>query len=805
MNSGRITLALLTACLLGASLPALDAATIIIVNKDAAGVGFNDTTPATPVGGNAGTTLGAQRLNVFNAAAAIWGAKLSSTVTIRIAADFGPLTPCNATSGILGSAGPTTAFYGFPNAPQANTWYPIALASALSGMDLATTYGYADGASILAHFNSSIGTATCLTGTSWYLGLDANHGSQLDLETVLLHEFGHGLGFIGLVSLDTGALAQGLPDVFSTFTFDNVAGLHWNVMSDAQRVASAINTGNIVFDGPKVRTGASILSAGKDGLGHPELYAPATLAIGSSVYHYDTTATPNQLMEPYINGNLTHNVDLPNDLTAQALFDMGWQGAACPAITVSPATLPNGTVSAAYNQTITAAGGTAAYTYTVTAGSLPPGITLTAAGVLSGTPTHSGTYSPTITATDANACTGNLAYTITIACPGTISLAPATLINATFGVAYNQAITASGGIAVYTYAVTAGTLPTGMTLSAAGAFSGTPTQRGTFNFTVTSTDSAGCSGSKAYSLVVNCPIITLSPASSSTLSVTVNVAYSRTMTASGGAAAYTYALTTGTLPTGLSLSTGGVISGTTSQTGTFPLTITATDANSCTGSASYSLVVSTAPPCTPGDANGDSAVTVGDVFYLINYLFAGGPAPQSIAPKVSALSRRASSPETGQPTATLRLGTATGVAGGTVSLPVVLRGAAEIDALSLQVHYTASAVRSITIRRAGVLAGLSPLLEARPQTAGSASFIIMLGRPLPLEAEALVAEIEIVLSDDAGNGQPLALVFDRDTTALSNGISTRIANGPGLRVEDGSIAFPAGNGRPGDAHRGQRP
>ncbi|HMJ07086.1 MAG TPA: hypothetical protein VK474_12570, partial [Chthoniobacterales bacterium] len=80
------------------------AATIVILNADGAGEGFNDPTAVTPIGGNPGTTLGAQRLNAFQEAANIWGATLTSTQTITIRAQFNPLT-CTATTAVLGSAG----------------------------------------------------------------------------------------------------------------------------------------------------------------------------------------------------------------------------------------------------------------------------------------------------------------------------------------------------------------------------------------------------------------------------------------------------------------------------------------------------------------------------------------------------------------------------------------------------------------------------------------------------------------------------------------------------------------------------
>ena len=107
----------------------------LIQSANAAGVGFNDATPAAPVGGNPGTTRGQQRLNAFAHAASIWGAELNSTVDIRILARMTPLS-CSATSAVLGSAGPRFVDRDFPGAPVAGHWYHIALANKLAGTDL---------------------------------------------------------------------------------------------------------------------------------------------------------------------------------------------------------------------------------------------------------------------------------------------------------------------------------------------------------------------------------------------------------------------------------------------------------------------------------------------------------------------------------------------------------------------------------------------------------------------------------------------------------------------------------------------
>ncbi len=227
-----------------------DAATITILNADGAGEGFNDATPAAPVGGNPGTTVGQQRLNVFQEAANIWGALLPSSVTIIIRSQFNPLT-CNANSAVLGSAGPSQVYANFVGAPLVNTWYHVALANKLGGVDLNPAPN-ANNHDINATFNSNLnGSVGCLGGRGWYYGFDGNEGTNIELLPVVLHEMGHGLGFSTLVG-SSGAESGGIPDRFERYIRDNTLGLTWDTMTQAQRAASAINTGNVVWNGPCV-------------------------------------------------------------------------------------------------------------------------------------------------------------------------------------------------------------------------------------------------------------------------------------------------------------------------------------------------------------------------------------------------------------------------------------------------------------------------------------------------------------------------------------------------------------------------
>ena len=308
---------------------------------------------------------------------------------------------------------------------------------------------------------------------------------------------------------------------------------------------------------------------------------------------------------------------------------------ACPTITISPATLPNGTAGVAYSQSLSQTGGLGTITYSILSGSLPSGVTLSGAGVLSGTPTVTGTFNFTAKVTDGNGCTGTLAYTLVIACP-TITISPATLPGGTAGVAYSQSLSQTGGLGTITYSILSGSLPSGVTLSAAGVLSGTPTVTGTFNFTAKVTDGNGCTGTLAYTLVIACPTITISPATLP--GGTAGVAYSQSLSQTGGVGSITYSIQSGSLPAGVTLSTGGLVSGTPTATGTFNFTAKVTDANACTGTRAYTIVIAcptitispaTVPNGTAGVAYSQSLSQTGGVG-SITYSILSGSLPTGI-------------------------------------------------------------------------------------------------------------------------------------------------------------------------------
>ena len=259
MKNSFKTLCATAGLALAAALPA-NAAEMILVNMDPPGAGFNDPTPATPVGGNAGTTVGQQRLIAYSRALQLWGSVLKSDVPVTVLGSFSPRS-CTATAGVLASAGAWNVEINFPGAPLANHWYHGALANAIRGVDNYPGADIVDGADLAAFFNSNLGTPGCLETSRWYYGLDSNANpaaGDIDFLNVFMHEMSHGLGFSNFMNEATGALfgadfGMPFPDVYMAFTLDNFSGLRWNQMtSNAQRAAAAVRNGMEVWDGANV-------------------------------------------------------------------------------------------------------------------------------------------------------------------------------------------------------------------------------------------------------------------------------------------------------------------------------------------------------------------------------------------------------------------------------------------------------------------------------------------------------------------------------------------------------------------------
>src|SRR5574341_677601 len=271
--------------------------------------------------------------------------------------------------------------------------------------------------------------------------------------------------------------------------------------------------------------------------------------------------------------------------------------ATAPAVGTSA--LPGGTATFAYPATALAgSGGTPPYTWVLAPGSgpLPPGLTLSAGGALSGTPTAAGTFSFSVQLGDARGATASRGLSIDIATAPAVGTSALPGGTATF--AYPAtALAGSGGTPPYTWVLAPGSgpLPPGLTLSAGGALSGTPTAAGTFSFSVQLGDARGATASRGLSIdIATAPAV----GTSALPGGTATFAYPATALAgSGGTPPYTWVLAPGSgpLPPGLTLSAGGALSGTPTAAGTFSFSVQLGDARGATASRGLSIDIATAP------------------------------------------------------------------------------------------------------------------------------------------------------------------------------------------------------------------
>jgi hypothetical protein len=264
-------------------------------------------------------------------------------------------------------------------------------------------------------------------------------------------------------------------------------------------------------------------------------------------------------------------------------------------INITTSTLPSpATIGVAYSATLNATGGTPSYSWTVISGSLPTGLAIsslsTTTGVISGTPASvTGRFSFTVQAADgAPADATSKAFTIEVPPFITTTSIPDGVV----GFAYSQTVAALPPTAgtTLTWTVSAGSLPTGLSLNAStGAISGTPTATGTFSFTVKATDSPGAQSTTASLSIIIEPVLTIPAA---TLPVATAGAFYAQQLVANGPPSPTWLLVSGVLPPGFSVSSTGLISGTTTTSGSFTFMMQAATTNpSQTATQSFTIVV----------------------------------------------------------------------------------------------------------------------------------------------------------------------------------------------------------------------
>ena len=275
-------------------------------------------------------------------------------------------------------------------------------------------------------------------------------------------------------------------------------------------------------------------------------------------------------------------------------------------VQVTTSSLPSGQVSVAYSSSLAGSGGVSPYSWSISSGSLPAGLTLnSSSGAITGTPSQAGSSAFTVQLSDSSIPAQTVLANFTIAVTAAnqpVSITTSSLPAGETSSAYTATLTASGGIAPYSWSVASGALPTGLALSSAGTISGTPSQNGNFSFSVQVKDSSSPVGTATESLSISIALAggTLQVTTPSLGPGQANVAYSTTLTAIGGTKPYSWSVSAGALPAGLALSAAsGIISGTPTQSGTFSFTVQVQDASATPQTATKPLSIAVASAVPP--------------------------------------------------------------------------------------------------------------------------------------------------------------------------------------------------------------
>lgn len=399
----------------------------------------------------------------------------------------------------------------------------------------------------------------------------------------------------GLIQSPTTGTIGGIPVVTGTFAF--------TVFATASHGAQGSQSYTVTIHAPPAITTSS-LPAATLGAGYSQTIAVTN---GTPPYNFavNSGALPAGLTLNATSGAITGTPNRAGDSnftiavtdSARVMVTQGYTlTVAAGNLTItSSSPLPAATVGTAYSQTLTASGGTAPLTWSVSSGALPGGLSLNSStGVLSGTPTAAGSFDFVVQVADSSRSQTTKQLTLSVA-PGTANLTitsssplPAGIV----GTAYGQTLGVSGGQAPYSWSVASGNLPPGISLNASsGALSGTPTTAGTFVFSV-QVAAQSATATKSLSITINAGGVTIT---TTTLpAATVGVAYSQTLAATGGKPPYVWTLASGTLPGGLTLTAGGVIAGTPTTAGTANFTVQAADSASATATLPLSITITAA-------------------------------------------------------------------------------------------------------------------------------------------------------------------------------------------------------------------
>ena len=610
----------------------------------------------------------------------------------------------------LGSSNPNGTFTG------GNAGGAIGSAALNAGL----TVGYYDGAAAINTFFADLAAGRVNPKMIWTAGtgaannLDSSEGAALSANAAAINTFvisgggvmGHGSGasaYGWLTALIPGIVESSSCNIPLTFTpygrtvFPTVTSAdissgpcHSNFsgnLGGLKIIATDSQNLNVIIGG---LTGAGGISENLEG-GHA-ITCPSPVTIGVAVNAPIVTTLPGSVSVWIQSGALPPGMGLLNgtllgtpsrlgnfpitlnagnsDHSASASQHCILTVQAPPPVVVPPVVppaapvfttacpLPNAFLAVNYSQQVVATGiGT--ITYGLTAGTLPQGVTISSAGLISGPPNHNaGLFNFTLHATNSGGIT-SLPCSITVqtgAAPPVISnpsIVACPLSGTTVGTSYSQALSATGGSGTLSYSLLSGSLPGGLALNANGTLAGISTTVGTSAVTFQVTDAGNRTGTQACSITVSAaPVVIPAPTLTTACPLPAGMAgavYSQTLLASGGTAPLTFSQS-GILPTGLTLSSAGVLSGTPSVSNTFSFTVTVTDSGSRASSQVCSLSIShaapVAPPVVPPVATPLSFTTSCPLpsatllsAYATNLVSAGGTAPYSYSITAGALPR----------------------------------------------------------------------------------------------------------------------------------------------------------------------
>lgn len=306
--------------------PAVPTRVVETPHLRAGGIQAQSTTSTFIVNYDAGFNANPAAKAAFQFAVDQWSNLITSSVPIVVDASFTELPP-----GVLGSAGPVNLYRNFPGAPQTSTWYPVALANSLNGSDLQPSV-------------SDIGATFASTFPSFYFGTDGNTAGKLDFASVVLHELGHGLGFLGLMDVDgfgvgSCCFATTSPSIYDRFTTTNGTSL-LSIPDNTVALGNALQGQDLRFTGPQ--------AAAANGGTPPRLYGPSPWESGSSYAHLDESTygagNPNSLMTPAIGFNEV--IHTPGAITLGLFADSGWSVGALPKLSIGSARIVEGNSSA---------------------------------------------------------------------------------------------------------------------------------------------------------------------------------------------------------------------------------------------------------------------------------------------------------------------------------------------------------------------------------------------------------------------------------------------------------------------------